>query len=841
LNPLALALLPFLLCPPQDSRPADARRQNAPAGLQQGSLSFELAYSRVEGDEYIYILRAPELRSADAVVTAERGVLILDGEEYKKLVQQGGDPLKPGPSIPSPRERDLLAEARRRARDTAVARGPALDLKEAPFQEALRALYLEGDVRVRAGADRASTASAIFLDLTSGRLLMIDGAVRYDVESGGRPLSIAVRAKLIRQDLSGVSTFSDAELTTCEFAVPHYHIRADELSLTWVSRDELLIDTTESKLVFDQSASIPLPDASLFSSDLKYLPIEAISTGHSRRDGTFLRTRWGRDFKDLGKELNESLGIDGPFRGHWAIDVDVLSRRGPALGGELEYETQGSYRGRTWGYYLSDRGTNRGFLSNVFEEHEATRGILQTQNRFVTGDRSWLDLELTANSDPLFYPEFFPGDFKRQKYNENVIYYRTAGDTLSFTGLAKTSAPAFEPVVETGVFSGAPTPSETDAYPFFDGRFHPAPIAQFPVPAGISGAAAGRDLDLIYHGRANFGLLERHYSDGSLSAAFPAPPPIQALDQRAVRFDTSHEFSAPFSLGLGKIVPYFEARETLTDRSVPFPAPPFGLGTSEENLSRALLTAGLRAGSHLERDFGGIRHLVDVLIDYRDQFDATERSTRFIQFDAVDALDRRAHIDFDLRNRFSLKDSVSGARWTFADLRAVIPYYPDPQRDNGGDTVGSIRTDARFDFGPRFAIPDFRIRSRTLFDDDDHRTQKSDSTVIASPFGPEVDFSVAYRESRSDYRALAMGLSSRIGRKWDLDVIEQFDFVDNRAIQQRVALRRYSHDFAIEISFTFDTNDNSQSISVAILPLLGGRDRPRDRFFVPEPLLRGFY
>ncbi|MFN0206248.1 MAG: LPS assembly protein LptD [Planctomycetota bacterium] len=839
---LSLAFCSLLHFFPAQNPPAKpARQRDISAGLETGSLTYDLAYSRVEGDEYIYILRNPEIRSGDVVASAERGILFLDGEEYKKLIQRSGDPLKPGLNIPDPRERDLLAEAKRRAQETAIAKGPALDLREAPFQGALRAFYLEGDVRIRSGTDRSSTADGLFLDTTTGRLLMMDGAVRFDLETGGRPLSLAVRAKLIRQEITGVASFSDAHLTSCEFAVPHYHIRAQDLSLTWVSRNELLIDSSDSAIIFGDAATLPLPDTSIFSSDLRYLPLEAISAGHSRRDGAFLRTRWGRDFKDIGNDLNQSLGVTGEFKGHWSIDLDMLTRRGPGLGGTLEYETPGSYRGRTTGYLLSDHGENRGFLSEVYEEHESTRGRFHTENRIMTGDQSWLDVEFSPTTDPLFRPEFYSTEFKREKEHENIIYYRTAGETLSFTGLAKTNIRSFEPIVETGVPSGAPSPSQTNAYPFLDGRFHPAPILNLPIPAGLFGAAADRDLELYYKARADAGYLERHYSEGNISPAFPGPPPIDPLDQRSLRFDTAHELSIPFSLGFGKLVPYVEARETFADRSVPVPTRPFGLGESDESVSRRLLTAGIRFGTHLERDFGSVRHLIDFRADYRNQFDSSEDAARFIQFDEIDTLDQLSRVDFDIRNRISLKDPVSGARWTFADVRVLVPYYPRSNRDNAGDRVGDVRTDARLDFGSRFVIPDLRIRSRTRIDNEDENTRKSDSTIIVSPFGPEVDLSLSYRESHSDYRAVAFGVSSRIGRKWDLDIIEQFDFVQNRAIQQRVAMRRYGHDFAIEFSFTFDTNDNSQSVAIAILPLLGGSDRPSDRFFVPEPLLRGFY
>ncbi|MBI3819279.1 MAG: hypothetical protein HY286_11350 [Planctomycetes bacterium] len=807
--------------------------------------SMELAHEgqsyRIEQDEYIYIFRKPEIRAPDLHISAERGVLILDARLYKQQVPQSEESLKPGPSLPAPGDRDLLADARRRAGGAIVTKGPLLNLHDAPFREALRVMYLEGDVRIFQDNDKSLSASAMYLDLTSGRLVLIDGRMRFDMESQGRPISLSVRAKLLRQEITGVSQLTDADLTLCNFAVPHYHVHASDLSLTSISPAELQIDTTDSSLQFEDTFNIPLPDSSLYSTDLRYLPLESISVGHSRRDGTFVRTRWGHGFRDLGKDFNESIGVDGEFRGHWSVDVDMLGARGPALGGTLDYATPGHYRGTTTFFLLNDHGNDRGFLSNVYDERSANRGRFHTENRIVTGDRSWLDVEVSAATDPLLRSEFFPGEFKSEKEHENLVYYRTAGDTLSFTGLAKTQINAFEPIIDTGVMPGAPSPSETNALPFVDGRFYPASILELPIPGGISGSAAERGMDLIYRARADAGYLERHYGEGDISSSFTGPPPLNPLDQRAFRFDTVHELSTPFSLAYAKLIPYFEVRETLADRSIPKSSVASGLGVSEDNLSRLLLTAGARVGSHLEHDYGLVRHLFDLRADYRNQFESTEDGNRFIKFDSVDPLDIQKRVDLEMQNRLSTRDSITGTRWTFADWRIFAPYYPEPGRDNGGRTFGDVRTDARLDFGSRFVIPDLRVRSRARLDPYQFFTQKSDTTVLVSPFGAETDLSVSYRESHADYRAVAIGLSTRIDRKWDLDVIEQYDFEFNRALQQKVALRRYGHDFAIEISFSFDTNDNSQSISIAILPLLGSGDRPRDRFFIPEPGLRGFY
>jgi hypothetical protein len=821
-----------------------------PARIQDLSptlISYDGLYTRVEGAEYVFIFRNPEYRDGELVITAERGVAFFGAEEYTRAIlaesqKKDGDGLRPGPNLPPTVGRDVLREAKRRIESNSpIARGPTLDLTEFPFRAALRALYFDGDVRVRQGNKSSVAAGAVLVDVAAGRVLLVDGALRFDLNANNRPLALLARARIVRQEISGETHLSDADLTTCEFAVPHYHVRSDDVSIHAVSRDEVFVAATNNRLDLAGPGSVPIPDLALYSTDLKFFPIESIAAGASGRDGLFLRTQFGREFTDLGDGFNQALGIDGKFKGHWSANLDFMSKRGVGVGGSIEYQTSGAYRGETKFYALNDHGENIGFLSDVYKESESLRGQFHTINRVYAGSpRSWIDLELSYLSDPLFLPEFEPSKFKTEKYPETVAYYRTAGDSLSLSALAKTSLNEFQPIVEEGVQKGGVPPSETFAMPFIDGRFYQSPILALPVPGGIAGPGAERPLELYYRASADTGLLERHFSQAEYNPSF-TPPPIDPLDQRAAVATTAQELSLPFSLGVAKFIPYFEARGTAESQSIPTSGLATGLGSSPDNVSQFLGTAGARIGTHLEGDAGSLRHSIDFNANYRNQFDASTPGDEFIPFFGIPGQNELEVIEFDLRNRLSWRDRDTRERLTFADLRITIPYYPNPARDNKGNDLGVLRPDFRFDFGPQFVVPDLRVRFRAQLDPYTFDTNKSDTVAIVSPFGPEVDFSLAYRQARGDYEAFAAGASVRIGRKWDLDVLEQYDFQTNESIAQRISLRRYEHDWALEVSFTFDTSDNFKSITFSIIPLLGAGDRPRDRYVVPTPTFRGFY
>lgn len=833
----------------QESRPPAARAKRTrrtvdDTGMRLESIAYDLMYSRMEGDEIAYVFRNPVLRAGDVVVEAERGVLILDAEEYSRQVatsEPSGDPLKPGPALPPTAGRDLYADADLAARTGGpVAKGPVLDLQEVPFRAALRTLFFDGDVHVRRG-DRSTVGGAAFLvDVAAGRVLVVDGQLRMDLDNPARPLSLLARARLIRQEASGVTSLTDCEITSCEFAVPHYHVRSRDLELRSVSRQEVFVNSRDNRLTLTDVGSIPLPDLAVYSSDFRYLPLEQAAIGLSRRDGFFVRTLWGREFREFGEQFNEAIGVTGKFKGHWSVNLDWMSRRGPGIGGTVTYETEGVYKGEATAYLLRDHGENSQFLSTVYREDLTYRGMFHTTDRIFASKDTWLDVEISKLSDANFLPEFYPNVFKTEKYWENLVYYRTAGEEASLTSLFKTEFNEFRPNFETGVERGGPPPSETLSFPNVDGRFYPAPVADLPLPAGLFGEAAERPLELVYSGAVFGGYLERYFSQADYQPSFQ-PAPLDVSNQRALEFTTVHEISAPFSFGVAKLVPFFEFRATGASNSLPSSGVATGLGEDPDSISQLLSTAGARLGSHLEGDAGPFRHTVDTRIEYRNSFDETESGDRFIPFYDTKQPGVQEVLLLDLRNRFSMRDSDTLENLTFADLRVAVPYFVNADRDNGGDSWGPMRVDFRFDLGPRFVVPDFRLRYRSVIDPNDASRLKSDFSVLVSPFGPELDLSVSYRETPNSYEALAVGASYRLDRKWYVDFIEQYDFLAEQSIQTKVALRRYEHDWALEVAFGYDTSDNELSITFSVIPLATGGDRPRDRFVAPTTTFRGFY
>lgn len=834
LTALAFLLLPAALSAQEpDSRPAPSTSQ----------LRYEKAYTVVDGDELEMILRDVRFQTRGFVISAQRGVLFVGAEEYvdamMSLREEAAKALEPGPESPSVSSRDLRAEAEKRMDAASLADGPALQIPELPLQRALRALYVEGDVEVRDELGHTASCDSLLFDASAGRLLLIGAEARMYPRAGESRKPLSLRAKVLRQELPGVVHAHDAFFTSCELAVPHYHARATDLRIVSVSNSEALIDARENELQIEGLPAVPLPDLSVYSTDLKYFPLEAVAVGRSRRDGEFVRTRWGHDFREIGDEVNRSLGIDGNFKGHWSLDFDVLAARGIGFGPTLTYETPGAYRGETTGYFLSDRGANQGFLSDVYRETSADRGRIHTINRVQLGSKqTWLDVELSHSSDPLLRPEFFPVELKREKEFENVLYFRSAKDSLSMTGLLKSQIDPFEPIVETGISPGGTPPSQTNALPFLDARFYSAPIAELPLPGGTSSRAGS--MPLLYSARVDAGYLERHFSEAELRPQLGVTQ-VNPLDQRAWRFDTVHNFSTPFKAQVANVVPFFEVRQTSASATAAPGSTPFAPGTSEEDASRLLASAGARAGSHLEGELGSIRHVMDFTVDYRNTFESSEPGTKFIPFDEVDPLDRTERFLLEMRHRLGSIASEDLRQATFADVRVAVPYFPNPNRDNGGDTLGDLRTDARLDLGRDFTVPGLRIRSRALTDPYEFKTRKSDHVITANPFGSELDVSVAYREARPFYDAVAIGASYLIGDKWAIDALEQFDLRNDKALEQRLSLRRYGHDWVFELSFSFDTNDNSQSISFTIFPTFGAPTRPRDRYILPEPTFRGFY
>lgn len=323
----------------------------------------------------------------------------------------------------------------------------------------LREIYAEGDVYIEQQVGNAKNvfqASKAYFNIIEDRSLIVDGELRTDLGAaasitGGKTTTaqssegstpIVFRAAEIRGVAKGLLEANNAELTTCTFAEPGYHVAVDRL-IYEQRANELSGRATGigNQLFVHQQPLIALPYLEVRTGAESPFPLIGLRVGGSSKLGFFIKTRWGNIFEQAGVDFNNWLGVEGEFEGRWYVDIDVFSKRGLGLGGGLEYETkdlEGNplYEGQTDIYFINDMTGDDETGESRDTDYAGARGRFKTLNRVFLPETWRLDTEINYVSDENVIREFFDNDSELRREPETYAYLRKLdGDTATTSTL----------------------------------------------------------------------------------------------------------------------------------------------------------------------------------------------------------------------------------------------------------------------------------------------------------------------------------------------------------------------------------------------------------------------
>ena len=296
----------------------------------------------------------------------------------------------------------------------------------------IRAVYLEGDVMLSLG-DRYVRAGRLFYDFELSRALILDAVFRADIPERGIPLY--VRADEIRQLSQREFSATNARVSTSEFYTPHYHIGAEKVYIhDRTSRDAsgspaaTVTGSYELRNTTLNVGGVPIAWWPYSKGDFEASEtlIRRFRTGYSDDDGVSVETAWYL-FNMLGTRPPE--GFDATLR------LDYLSRRGPAVGVDTDYERE-NYFGFARNYYIYDEGEdNLGPLRDNTPDDKNRGRILWRHRHYLPND--WeATHEISYVSDPGFLEEYEKSEWFEGKEQETVLYLKRARDTEAITFLA---------------------------------------------------------------------------------------------------------------------------------------------------------------------------------------------------------------------------------------------------------------------------------------------------------------------------------------------------------------------------------------------------------------------
>lgn len=535
------------------------------------------------------------------------------------------------------------------------------------------------------------------------------------------------------------------------------------------------------------------------------------------------------------------FGIKPVAGTRWNLDLDYLTKRGPAMGTNFDYSGKdlfgitSSYTGfvHTWGIHDTGQDILGGNRND--QPHPDWRGYFQWRNAWTGLPNGFtVQTQLFALSDQNFYEQYYKNDFDTGLNEETYVYVKQQDGFAAWTGLV-------EPRIRTWV-------TETNWLPRLDGwLLGVSPFELFTYSAHASAAYA------------------------ELMPTNEAPPdnqyPVESKPTQVrvntSRLDLYQELALPFYIGPVKTVPYGVVDLTSYSQDV-----------QGNEIGRFYGAGGVRASmplSHLYRDItselfniDGIYHKMSLSANYyiahsdvpfsqlpqldQLQDNATNQSIRDITpyqalfnpqhgfalmnspvFDPqlyalrnlvltqTDTLDTIEVLQLDLYQRLQTKRGYPGMEhevdWMVLD--AQVSYFPHPGRDNFGEAFDFFQYDYLWNIGDRTSLT-----SSALYD------------PVAN--GPRI-FDIGVNYNRTDRTQFALGyrhiyplnsdaVSAAItyifSPKYAMTASTVYDFGTSQALANSLVFTRMGSDLQVSIGITYNVLQNNFGATFMIVPNL---------------------
>jgi len=362
--------------------------------------------------------------------------VVFPGEAFERsLLGRGieGEAAEPRPPATAPQP---PAELPAQPPTPAVQPPPGAEVSEVPrgLAKNIRGVYLEGDVILSLG-NSFVRAHRLYYDFERDRALILDAVFRTDIPQRNIPLYL--RADEIRQ-LSATHFSADgARVSTSEFYTPHYHVGAERIDITDLTRRDAegraAGPTTGEYTLRNATANVggwpvlwwPYSRGRFEASETA---LRRFRTGYSGRRGVEVETGW---------HLFNLLGMSPPEGYDATWKLDYFSKRGPGTGIDVDYKRE-DYFGFFRSYYIHDDGEDRlGPLRRSDEEPDTSeRGRILWRHRHYLPDNWEVTFELAYISDPNFLEEYQRSEFNEGKEQESLVYLKRTGEVDAITLLA---------------------------------------------------------------------------------------------------------------------------------------------------------------------------------------------------------------------------------------------------------------------------------------------------------------------------------------------------------------------------------------------------------------------
>ena len=645
--------------------------------------------------------------------------------------------------------------------------------------------YFEGHVRINQG-HRMLQASQLYYDFEKDQALAVNTKIHTFTKV--RNVPVYYYAKEVRQLAKGIFVGTDARMTTCEFAEPHYDVAAKKLTL----EDLTPGPTPPGEKTYHRLRFLgENVDAEIRSMPVTWWPrmagevteadtaLRAIRIEHRPNRGVGIATQW---------HLLKLLGIaDEPQGFDFYLDLDAWSKRGPAIGVESKYERP-NYFGEFLTYFIHDSGKDSVGGVDVAPP-SADRGRATWRHREYLPQNWELTLEASYISDRNFLHEYFQKEDETGKAQETLLYLKKQEHEQALTILASTRVENFY--------------TRTEYMP-----------------------------QVAYHviGHSFWDDHLTYFQDSEVAIARYRPDKDlhEQESNAALLLDSIHEVDLPLKVAPFNIVPFVESRLSY-----------FGDTPSGGAKGRLAAREGVRASTQLWRTYNDVesefwdlhrlRHIniFDVTayarqasVPSRDLFPfaPTEDGVQ-----EVLGVDKTGAVQLGWRQRFETKRGIpdkdgkqTSVDWLTTDLEAT--FYNNRQ-------PGGVAPDT----GPEFNNLDFRVHWRTtdtttlwtetLYNTDSKSLERFVIGALIT-HSPRLSYTVGQRIIPSaDSSVTFFGFDYMINEKWRVAFLEQYDFRRHTNAHSDVVFSRRMHCWIMRVRFSHEPTGTGKFVGVEFQPV----------------------
>ncbi|HOA74236.1 MAG TPA: LPS assembly protein LptD [Phycisphaerae bacterium] len=660
-------------------------------------------------------------------------------------------------------------------------------------QPPVAGVYLRGDVVLTRG-EQMVRASELYYDLENDRALILDAVVRVTVP--GQDIPLYVRAEQVRQLSSTEFMARKARVSTSEFSTPHVHLGAEKIYLT---------DATPR----GEAGEVIGLEAGRYRAENVTLNLEGVplaywpyATGDFRREEVALRSARVAYSDDFGMSVQSRwflfnlLGVERPKGIEALLITDYFSKRGPAVGMDVDYEDENSF-GLFRGYYIHDHGTDDlgAYRDGSFPNENRGR-ITWRHREYLSEDKSWqLTLEGSYLSDANFLEEYFYREFEEGKEQETLAYLKKQQDNWAFTLLAQWRIVDFL--------------TQTEHLPDAAFRWIGQPLGEI----------------ANYYSESHAGLVRRRVDDRRFFEDNRWT--TNDVDTHVtVRTTTRNEVDFPITLGNAQVVPFAMANTGYWDASA-----------RKGATGRAFGMLGVRSGTQFWRvfenvasrllDVYGLRHVIKpevVAWLSASNIDSLD----LYQFDrGIEDIDDFYGTSLALRQRWQTKRGGPG-NWRIVDwikldvelnLFGNSPKYTDPigrfydYRPENSNARNHVRTDFSFRLSD----------TATLLADSnwDLNDGKLDlfNVSYAVEYTPRFSYVLGYRRiADTDSNLIGLGTNYEFNSKYRMAFRGYYDIERSKMETFDVTIVRRWPRWFTAVTFGLDNIEEDIHISFSIWP-----------------------